>query len=196
MAVERDKLNAIINMKEQELQREIAIATVRENMDEPIGAVLDQLGNISSDYQSALVSMSWRDLLLSVVDQGVSDDAEEAPAEAPEPAAPKRAKKADAKKVEAKPEKPAKKTKKKEKKAPPRKGKVDAEDFDQRVFDAVNAFSDHEDDGGLVGASMGLLSDEFGDYSAAQIRGALNRLAESGNVKKTGTTRTTRYVVK
>jgi len=137
--------------------------------------------------------------LLSVVDQGVSDEAEEAPAEAPEPAAPKRAKKADAKKAEAKPDKsdkPAKKTKKKEKKAPPRKGKVDADDFDQRVFDAVNAFSDHEDDGGLVGASMGLLTDEFGDYSAAQIRGALNRLAESGNVKKTGTTRTTRYVVK
>ena len=191
MAVERDKLNAIINMKEQELQREIAIATVRENMDEPIGAVLDQLGNISSDYQTALVSMSWRDLLLSVVDQGVSEEAEEAPAAAPEPVAPKKAKKS-----EAKSDKPAKKTKKKEKKAPPRKGKVDAEDFDQRVLDAVNAFSDHEDDGGLVGASMGLLSDEFGDYSAAQIRGALNRLAESGNVKKTGTTRTTRYVVK
>ncbi len=194
MAVERDKLNAIINMKEQELQREIAIATVRENMDEPIGAVLDQLGNVSSDYQAALMGMSWRDLLLSVVDDGVSEEAEEAeaaPAADPEPVEPPKAKKA-----QAKPEKPAKKTKKKEKKAPPRKGKVDAEDFDQRVFDAVNAFSDHEDDGGLVGASMGLLTDEFGDYSAAQIRGALNRLAESGNVKKTGTTRTTRYVVK
>lgn len=196
MAVERDKLNQIINMKEQELQREIAIATVRENMDEPIGAVLDQLGNISSEYQSALSGMSWRDILMAVVAEGSADDVEVGKEDeiivASDPD------EGECEQEEAEAPKPKKKSKRSGRKPPPRtKAKPDVDDFDSQILCAVNEFKDFTDDKGNTGASMGAVLDALGpdcEASASKVRGALNRLVEQGHITKRGSTRSTRYL--
>ena len=187
--------------------RAIAAQMVLENLDKPIGEVIEELKGLHTEaYHSALMEMTTKELMMFIVDSTDEPVEEEKPKNR---RASTRAKKASASSSAEKPKAKPKAAKsdggkKRKKKAPPRTeskatGKDDKKEpsprsaqrdaFDDIVFKAVKEFANAE---GRV--SMAEIKDHVSG-SPAQIRASLNRLIEEQKINFEGQTRATRYFI-
>lgn len=183
----------IIKQQQAEANTKICIQAVKENIDQSLKVVIDELEDAGGDFMVHLMQMSWREILLALTassmgsydpafesedsDEEEEDEVEEVEEEEEEEeevvAAPKRRNRTPP-------------TAKSTTSLKPPVAKTSSPDYHKAVKKAVKKFKE--------GAALADVQGEVGG-SPAQVRAVLNRLIEDGELSKEGSTRSTRYFV-
>ncbi len=188
----------IIKQQQTEANTKICIQAVKENIDQSLKVVIDELEDAGGDFKDHLMQMSWREILLALTASSMgssapafeSEDSDEEEEEEVEEVEEEEEEEEDEEEEEV-----VAAPKRRKRAAPTAKSptalkapvaKTSSPDYHKAVKKAVKKFKE--------GAALADVQGEVGG-SPAQVRAVLNRLIEDGELSKEGSTRSTRYFV-